>query len=367
MSNAAARSPLALFAVALAFQPGCGPVDPADGEPMEDVSQVALAATAACKADLLSSYYSPYGAWTTSASSLEDPALSSSYAFDSTQRGRWSSAFADNQWVAVDLKGSVYIDNVEVFWEAASGKRYDLQTSSNGSTWTTVASVSDGGVGPVSRRFNGLKTRARYFRLYGYTRTTPYGFSTFEIALSGDFASSCDSSLPICGNGVVESGEQCDDNNTLDDNACSASCQIPTYRFEARHSAKVLDLADWSTANGAKIQQWTYGGGNNQKWTYTISAAGWQIKNQHSGKCLDVAGPSTADGAKVHQWDCHSGTSQIWNPVYQVDGLTFVNAYSGKCLDVSGVSTANGAALQQWTCKGTVPGANNQKFDVLSN
>jgi cysteine-rich repeat protein len=31
---------------------------------------------------------------------------------------------------------------------------------------------------------------------------------------------------PVCGNGVVESGEECDDGNTSDGDGCSASCQI---------------------------------------------------------------------------------------------------------------------------------------------
>ncbi len=32
--------------------------------------------------------------------------------------------------------------------------------------------------------------------------------------------------LPVCGNGVVESGEQCDDDNTVNGDGCSASCQV---------------------------------------------------------------------------------------------------------------------------------------------
>lgn len=361
---------LALLFAAFA-QPACGPVDHDDLDTAEALASVEQAASTACRAELLSSYGSPHGAWTTWASSTESSAHPSSHAFDGTQRGRWSSAFADQQWVAVDLKSTVYIDNVEVFWEAASARSYAVQISSDGLVWTTVKSVEDGAPGPTSRRLNGIEARGRYLRLYGYTRNAVngsyYGFSTFEVAVSGDYTSSCDSSLPICGNGVIEAGEQCDDNDTLDDGVCSATCQVPSYRFQARHSGKVLDVRDWSTQNGGGIQQWGYGGGSNQRWTYAITPAGWQIQSLHSGKCLDVAGPSTSDGARVHQWDCHGGSSQRWNPVYQVDGLTFVNAYSGKCLDVSDVSLQDGAALQQWTCKGAVAGANNQKWDVLGN
>lgn len=31
---------------------------------------------------------------------------------------------------------------------------------------------------------------------------------------------------PICGNGIVEGGESCDDGNTLDNNECSSDCNI---------------------------------------------------------------------------------------------------------------------------------------------
>ena len=36
--------------------------------------------------------------------------------------------------------------------------------------------------------------------------------------------------------------------------------------WQSRHSLKVLDVRDWSTANGAPIQQWDMHGGNNQLW-----------------------------------------------------------------------------------------------------
>jgi hypothetical protein len=127
-----------------------------------------------------------------------------------------------------------------------------------------------------------------------------------------------------------------------------------TQRIISLHSGKALDVANWSTANGGNVQQWAYGGGNNQAWTITLTRFGAEIRNAHSGKCLDVAGPSNADGANVHQWDCHSGTSQRWQPneVY-VGGVAYtkyVNAATGKCLDVANWSLADGGNIQQWTC-----------------
>jgi hypothetical protein len=36
------------------------------------------------------------------------------------------------------------------------------------------------------------------------------------------------------------------------------------------------------------------------------------MKSVPSGLCVDVNGGSTADGARLLQWSCHSGTNQQW-------------------------------------------------------
>ena len=64
----------------------------------------------------------------------------------------------------------------------------------------------------------------------------------------------------------------------------------------------------------------------------------YKVIAKHSGKCLDVAGVSTADGAKVQQWSCTGGNNQRWKLVSMGDGYNeLVAAHSGKCLDVDGV------------------------------
>jgi len=42
------------------------------------------------------------------------------------------------------------------------------------------------------------------------------------------FFSGIPSAAPVCGNGVIESGEQCDDGNTINGDGCSSTCQIET-------------------------------------------------------------------------------------------------------------------------------------------
>jgi alpha-amylase len=85
------------------------------------------------------------------------------------------------------------------------------------------------------------------------------------------------------------------------------------YKLTAAHSGKVLDVAGKSTADGANIYQWGYGGGSNQQWKIEPLGNGYyRIVARHSGKCVDVSGVSTADGANIHQWNCHGGDNQAW-------------------------------------------------------
>ena len=129
-----------------------------------------------------------------------------------------------------------------------------------------------------------------------------------------------------------------------------------TYNFVARHSGKLADVFNASTADGANIVQWTANGQTNQRWRFADAGGGYfTVVSVHSGKCLDVFGgtSATADGVRVVQWACHGGTNQQWR--LQDAGGGYVNLivrHSNKCLDVAGASTTDGAQLVQWTCNG---------------
>ncbi|MFJ7181572.1 RICIN domain-containing protein [Streptomyces massasporeus] len=38
----------------------------------------------------------------------------------------------------------------------------------------------------------------------------------------------------------------------------------------------------------------------------------WEFTARHSGKCLDVTDLSTADGARLQQWTCTHGSAQTF-------------------------------------------------------
>ena len=102
------------------------------------------------------------------ASSVEKDRLSADAAIDGNSATRWSSAFSDPQWIAVDL-GAVYsINHVVLNWETAYGKDYRIEVSTNGTTWNPVFSVTNGNGGIDDLVFGA--TSARYVRMWGITR-----------------------------------------------------------------------------------------------------------------------------------------------------------------------------------------------------
>ncbi|WP_316756391.1 discoidin domain-containing protein [Streptomyces herbicida] len=117
----------------------------------------------------------------TSASSTETSAFPASYATDGLPSTRWSSAYTNDQWLAVDLGASPQTyGSARLTWEAAYGKDYDIQTSPDGSAWTTVASRR-GLAGPGTDTLTFAATTARYVRMHGITRGTRYGYSLYAF------------------------------------------------------------------------------------------------------------------------------------------------------------------------------------------
>ena len=103
---------------------------------------------------------------------------------DGDEGTRWSSDYADDQWIMVDLGAVHPIDEVKLEWEAAAGKDYDIAVSEDGHAWTVARSVTgNASVGWLD--YTGLKARGRYVRIDCKTRLTGYGFSLKELKVFG--------------------------------------------------------------------------------------------------------------------------------------------------------------------------------------
>ncbi|MFD9302493.1 RICIN domain-containing protein [Streptomyces sp. NPDC060048] len=131
------------------------------------------------------------------------------------------------------------------------------------------------------------------------------------------------------------------------------------YVLVNRNSGKALDVYGVSTADGARISQWTRNDGTNQQWQFVDSGGGFhRLKARHSGKVLDVAGASTADGAAIAQRADGNGANQQFRLADAEAGhVRLINRNSGKAVEVQGASTADGGNVVQYADWG---GANQQ-------
>ncbi|GAA6396522.1 discoidin domain-containing protein [Solibaculum mannosilyticum] len=108
-------------------------------------------------------------------------------AFDGSTQSRWSSDYADDQWIQVELVKETTISSIEMVWEAAYGKEYNVQVSSDGKNWTTIHSVTDGQGGTDKFEFDPISVK--FVRVNLIKRGTDWGFSLYEVAVYEDQAS----------------------------------------------------------------------------------------------------------------------------------------------------------------------------------
>ncbi|MDQ2737359.1 MAG: discoidin domain-containing protein, partial [Actinomycetota bacterium] len=121
----------------------------------------------------------------TSASSIENAGTPAANATDGNTGTRWSSAFADPQWLQVDLGANANISQVSLNWEAAYAKTFTIQTSPTGTgNWTDITPVTSGQAGVQTLTVSGS---GRFVRMNGLTRATGYGYSLFEFQVYGAF------------------------------------------------------------------------------------------------------------------------------------------------------------------------------------
>ncbi len=102
-------------------------------------------------------------------------------AVDGNLGTRWASEWSDPQWLRVDLGAVQQVGRVALHWEAAFGKAFAVQTSTDGTTWVTRWSTTAGRGGLDVATF--APVDARYVRMVGTQRGTGYGYSLFEIGV----------------------------------------------------------------------------------------------------------------------------------------------------------------------------------------
>jgi hypothetical protein len=101
-------------------------------------------------------------------------------ATDGNLSTRWATDWSDPQWIQVDLGSVTAIKHVQLVWEAAYGKAYQIQTSPDGTNWTTIYSTTTGAGGVDDFDVTGS---GRFVRLFGTQRGTTFGYSLYEFGV----------------------------------------------------------------------------------------------------------------------------------------------------------------------------------------
>ncbi|GIF74471.1 discoidin domain-containing protein [Asanoa siamensis] len=115
------------------------------------------------------------------ASTVENATMPASAAFDGNGATRWSSTFADPQWIRVDLGSTRTLCQVVLQWEPAFARAFQIQVSGGpDGPWQTVYSTTTGAGGTQTLAVSGS---GRYVRMNGTLRATPYGYSLWEFVV----------------------------------------------------------------------------------------------------------------------------------------------------------------------------------------
>ncbi|WP_066949428.1 discoidin domain-containing protein [Streptomyces lushanensis] len=152
--------------------------------PVPQQSARAAAAVAAWNTDQAAAAYAANPASVT-ASGTENPGTPASGAVDGNGATRWASDFTDNAWIRIDLGSVIRVNQVKLEWEAAYGKQYVLEASTDGTNWTSFYTETDGTGGTVTAHTYPQEVTARYVRMRGVQRATAWGYSLFSFQVYG--------------------------------------------------------------------------------------------------------------------------------------------------------------------------------------
>ncbi|HAB62428.1 MAG TPA: hypothetical protein DCE48_17330 [Lachnospiraceae bacterium] len=115
---------------------------------------------------------------------------------DGNYDSRWESIHGvDPQWITIELENTSAVVGVNLYWETAAAKDYEILISADGDRWESVYTKTNGNGGlgnGYADRPNGLESitfgqshQARYVKIYTTQRTTGYGYSLWEVEVLG--------------------------------------------------------------------------------------------------------------------------------------------------------------------------------------
>ena len=251
---------------------------------------------------------------TATASSLENSSFPASAAVDGNTGTRWSSSFSDPQWLEVDLGASATISQVVLNWEAAYATAFQIQTSADGTNWTTIYSTTTGTGGTQTLNVTGT---GRYIRMYGTARATPYGYCLWEFQVygttsgTGTRCSTTDAALnqPATASSLESSAypaSKAVDGNT--GTRWSSSFSDPQWlQVDLGSSQTICEVTlDWEAAYATAFQIQASADGTNWTTIYstTTGTGGTQTLTRHgTGRYVRMYGTARATPYGYRLWE----------------------------------------------------------------
>ncbi|WP_225640899.1 discoidin domain-containing protein [Streptomyces werraensis] len=95
---------------------------------------------------------------------------------------RWASDWSDPQWIQVDLGSATPVRKLQLVWDPAYAKSYEVHISDNGTAWRTIHSTTTGN-GDIDTI--DVAATARHVRLHLTARGTGWGYSLHEFGIYG--------------------------------------------------------------------------------------------------------------------------------------------------------------------------------------
>jgi hypothetical protein len=102
-------------------------------------------------------------------------------AVDNNMGTRWESAFADPQWITVDLGEEKTVGAIKLYWEGANAKDYSISFSTNGTDFTGELNYTGKAGGSRNDVIDNLNVNCRYVKMNGTARNLTYGYSIWEF------------------------------------------------------------------------------------------------------------------------------------------------------------------------------------------
>ncbi|MEU4796647.1 discoidin domain-containing protein [Streptomyces sp. NPDC023327] len=101
-------------------------------------------------------------------------------ATDGKNDTRWASDWSDPQWIQVDLGAATAFRRLQLVWDPAYAKSYEVQVSDDGTTWRTVhtTTTGNGDIDTID-----VAATARHVRLRLTARGTGWGYSLHEFGI----------------------------------------------------------------------------------------------------------------------------------------------------------------------------------------